>query len=92
MGRNKVIYGLSTATVVVAADAEKGGTWAGAVEALKQHIAPVVTWTGAGAGEGNERLVELGATALTSVGELFPLPAVRPHGVDATASQLSLDV
>src|SRR6266508_2406999 len=30
MGRNKLIYALSKATLVVAADATKGGTWAGA--------------------------------------------------------------
>src|SRR5438105_1453837 len=35
MGRNKVIYGLSEFAVVVSSEVNSGGTWAGAVEALK---------------------------------------------------------
>ena len=35
MGRNKVIYGLADFAVVVSSDFQTGGTWAGAVEALK---------------------------------------------------------
>jgi predicted Rossmann fold nucleotide-binding protein DprA/Smf involved in DNA uptake len=35
MGRNKFIYGLSDFAMVVSSDHQTGGTWAGAVEALK---------------------------------------------------------
>ncbi len=35
MGRNKLIYGMSAWSLVVAATPGKGGTWAGATEALK---------------------------------------------------------
>jgi predicted Rossmann fold nucleotide-binding protein DprA/Smf involved in DNA uptake len=42
MGRNKLIYCLSTAVVVVAATKGSGGTWAGAEEALRAHWVPVV--------------------------------------------------
>jgi predicted Rossmann fold nucleotide-binding protein DprA/Smf involved in DNA uptake len=35
MGRNKLIYGLAEFAVVVSSDHQTGGTWAGAVEALK---------------------------------------------------------
>jgi len=35
MGRNKLIYGLSAFALVIAATPGKGGTWAGATEALK---------------------------------------------------------
>lgn len=42
MQRNKLIYALSDAALVVNADYEKGGTWAGAVEQLdKLHFVPV---------------------------------------------------
>lgn len=56
MGRNKVIYALSKATLVVASDEDSGGTWSGATEALKRGIAPVITWVGEGSGPGNEPL------------------------------------
>jgi predicted Rossmann fold nucleotide-binding protein DprA/Smf involved in DNA uptake len=94
MGRNKVIYALSQATLVVAADLDKGGTWAGAVEALRQRSAAVLVWTGDGAGEGNPGLVERGATGLERVSELFPLPPVdgRVRLSEPTPQQLPLDV
>ncbi len=42
MQRNKVIYALSDAALVVNADINKGGTWAGAIEQLeKLHLVPV---------------------------------------------------
>ena len=37
MQRNKLIYSLSDAALVVDAEFEKGGTWAGAVEQLDRH-------------------------------------------------------
>ena len=41
MTRNKYIYSLSYYTIVVKTDFEKGGTWAGAVEALKNNLCKV---------------------------------------------------
>ena len=37
MQRNKLIYALADAALVVSAEFEKGGTWAGAVEQLDRH-------------------------------------------------------
>ncbi len=37
MQRNKLIYALSDAALIVSAEFEKGGTWAGAVEQLDRH-------------------------------------------------------
>jgi DNA processing protein len=37
MARNKLIYGLSQAGLVVSTDFEKGGTWSGAVEQLDRY-------------------------------------------------------
>jgi predicted Rossmann fold nucleotide-binding protein DprA/Smf involved in DNA uptake len=90
MGRNKVIYALSTATLVVAADLEEGGAWAGAAEALRQRAAPVLVWTGDGRGPGNERLTELGATPIDAVDALFPLPEWGHE--ESSAHQLAFDV
>ena len=42
MGRNKLIYALSDAALVVASDLNKGGTWSGAVEQLdRRKLVPV---------------------------------------------------
>ena len=46
MARNKMIYGLARCTVVVASDQDTGGTWAGAVEALKNGYGRVASWVG----------------------------------------------
>jgi predicted Rossmann fold nucleotide-binding protein DprA/Smf involved in DNA uptake len=93
MGRNKLIYALSQATLVVAADVDKGGTWAGAVESLRRGTAPVVAWSGEGGGEGNAALVARGATAVDALDALFPLPAGRDP-VDGVQKppQLALDI
>jgi Predicted Rossmann fold nucleotide-binding protein involved in DNA uptake len=41
MGRNRIVYGLSRAAIVVHAKRGEGGTWAGATEALKGYQVPV---------------------------------------------------
>ncbi len=62
MGRNKYIYALSDCAVVVNADYEKGGTWAGAVEQLERlRLVPVFVRNGPDAGKGNAALLRRGA-------------------------------
>lgn len=61
MGRNKLIYALSDWALVIASEAEKGGTWSGALEALKSCWAPLFALAGDDAPEGNKRLIKLGA-------------------------------
>lgn len=62
MQRNKVIYALADAALVVNSDFNKGGTWAGAVEQLeKYHCGPVFVRVGPGVGQGNDALVRKGA-------------------------------
>ncbi len=64
MGRNKVIYGLADFAVVVSSDHQSGGTWAGAVEALKAGWCPVFVRDGEGVPKGNRELLKLGASPL----------------------------
>lgn len=61
MARNKYIYSLSDAAIIVSASEGKGGTWSGAVEALKHAWVP--TWVKAHPHpqSGNAALVRLGA-------------------------------
>jgi DNA processing protein len=62
MQRNKVIYALADAALVVTSDFGKGGTWAGAIEQLeKLHFVPVFVRNGANAGNGNSALLQHGA-------------------------------
>jgi DNA processing protein len=61
MARNKLIYALSDFGLVIASDAEKGGTWAGAEEALAAGWVPVFVVAGPDVPEGNRLLLKRGA-------------------------------
>jgi predicted Rossmann fold nucleotide-binding protein DprA/Smf involved in DNA uptake len=63
MGRNKLIYALADYALVVTSDAEKGGTWAGAVEAIRAGWVPVFAVDAEGFSEGTRLLIGRGATA-----------------------------
>jgi len=64
MGRNKLIYALSDVAVVVSSAEGSGGTWTGALEALKGGWVPVFVREGPGAPDGNRALVSLGGHPL----------------------------
>jgi predicted Rossmann fold nucleotide-binding protein DprA/Smf involved in DNA uptake len=70
MARNKLMYALSTLTVVVASDHGTGGTWAGAKEALQHRYGLTAVWRGEGEGPGNAHLEDLGALSLKSRSDL----------------------
>ena len=62
MSRNKLIYAMADAAVVVNSDFEKGGTWAGAIEQLERlRFVPVFVRNGPDAGKGNSALLRRGA-------------------------------
>ncbi|MDP2662367.1 MAG: DNA-processing protein DprA [Dehalococcoidia bacterium] len=62
MQRNKLIYALADAALVVSSDYEKGGTWAGAIEQLeKLRLVPVYVRSNGEAGTGLEALRRKGA-------------------------------
>lgn len=76
MERNKLIYALADAAVVVAASDEQGGTWAGALEALKQGQIPIYVKAFGELSAGNRKLIEAGGYAFPSdafdnLGQLF---------------------
>lgn len=62
MARNKYIYCLSDAAIVIAVTESKGGTWSGAIEDLKHHWVPL--WVLKGDAVGNKALVAKGANWL----------------------------
>jgi len=71
MGRNRLIYTLADYAIVVASDAETGGTWAGATETLKNNWVPVFVLEHEQMPEGNKLLLQKGALA-------FPHPFKEP--------------
>lgn len=73
MGRNRLIYGLADYAIVVASDAEKGGTWAGAIEALKNGWIPVFVAEYENMPAGNRLLLQKGARPFPHPSPLSPL-------------------
>lgn len=65
LGRNRVIYALGDAAIVVAARREQGGTWDGVSACLRGKHTPVYAVSADGADfEGNRLLLERGASPL----------------------------
>ena len=82
MQRNKMIYALADAALVVNSDYEKGGTWAGAVEQLeKLHLVPVYVRSNGETGKGLEALLRKGA-----------LPWPNPDSAEAFDAALATQV
>jgi predicted Rossmann fold nucleotide-binding protein DprA/Smf involved in DNA uptake len=88
MSRNKLVYAFSEATVIVASADGTGGTWTGAVEAVRAGNGTVIVWRGAGEGPGNAGLERLGGRTMTSVEDLASLIGSSEEPVQ----QLSLDL
>ena len=82
MQRNKLIYALADAALVVNSDYEKGGTWTGAVEQLdKLRLVPVYVRSNGATGKGLEALRHKGA-----------LPWSNPETPVALAEVLAAEV
>jgi len=64
MNRNKIIYALADAALIVSSDYKKGGTWSGAIEQLEKfHFVPVYVRSDGEIGKGLRALQEKGALA-----------------------------
>lgn len=86
MGRNKLIYALADYAIVAASDVEKGGTWAGATEAMKAGWVPVFILEYPDMPEGNRALLKKGGIALPYP---FPVDFARfPDWLSALAGQI----
>jgi len=83
MQRNKLIYALADAALVVSSDYEKGGTWAGAIEQLeKLRLVPVYVRSNGGTSKGLEALRRKGALA-------WPDPETPESLAEALAVEVS---
>ena len=52
-------------------DSGQGGTWEGAVEAIRGQLSEVVIWEGPGGGPGNAALTALGGQPADSVADVL---------------------
>ena len=101
MGRNKVVYALADAALVVSADHGKGGTWAGAVEQLEKYgRVPVYVRADGVSEKGLAELRRRGARvwpdpdtpeALEDVLDAPPPPEGRPPERDAVLPDLQVE-
>ena len=68
MQRNKVIYGLADASLVIDATPKKGGTWSGAIEQLKKYDTPLYVRSTGEPSPGLDALLARGANPWTDPG------------------------
>ncbi|MBR8826601.1 MAG: DNA-protecting protein DprA [Gomphosphaeria aponina SAG 52.96 = DSM 107014] len=78
MGRNKYIYALSDRALIVSSSFDQGGTWAGAIEALKKNIVPVFVRLEGNIPEGNKQLILNGAKPFEPTPHTSSLPTENP--------------
>ena len=85
MQRNKVIYALADVALVVNADINKGGTWAGATEQLKKlHLLPVYVRSTGGVSKSLEALKNMGALPWPNPADADDLDVVFQPGTSNT--------
>ena len=96
MQRNKLIYALADAALVINSDYRKGGTWAGASEQLERlNFVPVYVRADGNAGKGLVELRRLGAkpwpNLKTAQGleEMLDSPSAAACGAPGPTTQLS---
>jgi predicted Rossmann fold nucleotide-binding protein DprA/Smf involved in DNA uptake len=65
MDRNKYIYAMSDFSTVIASDFNKGGTWNGAIENIKNTWVPLLVRSGNEIPIGNKELINKGAIKIT---------------------------
>jgi len=95
MQRNKVIYSVADAALVVNSDYEKGGTWAGAIEQLdKLHLIPLYVRSDGNSSLGLDALLQKGAIPWPNPSTADDLLDLLQHSSNANKSshieQLSL--
>jgi predicted Rossmann fold nucleotide-binding protein DprA/Smf involved in DNA uptake len=92
MQRNKLIYALADAALVVASDYQRGGTWAGAVEQLeKMHLVPVYVRNNGRISKGLNGLLQKGAIPWPEPQDSTALNAIlNAPAPDTTAKPTSL--
>jgi predicted Rossmann fold nucleotide-binding protein DprA/Smf involved in DNA uptake len=94
MERNKLLYGLSDAALVVASSADSGGTWAGATEALKLGKVKLFVKATGVLSPGNPKLMHMGGVPFPAepwedLRSLFAAPKEKNGQLFSAATLLS---
>ena len=85
MQRNKLIYALADVALVVNADLNKGGTWAGATEQLeKLRLVPVYVRSTGGSSKSLEALKNMGAMPWPNPADAGEIDAIFQSGACGT--------
>lgn len=86
MARNRYIYCLSDAAVVISSTPDKGGTWSGALEDLRGRWVPLWVKQTSAADSGNPELVRRGANwlpgGIENLSELFSFESAETSVTD----------
>ena len=70
MGRNKLIYAQANHTLIISADFQKGGTWAGAIDELKRtNHRTIFVRDEKDIPQGNRELIKLGGIAFPNISD-----------------------
>lgn len=93
MERNKLIYALADAALVVNSDFEQGGTWTGALGQLERlHFVPVFVRDGTSVPRGNAALLQRGAKRWPNPQSSGELRAAMSAAVDLVATKPKQDL
>ena len=88
MARNKFIYAQADGVVVVKSDYNKGGTWSGATDNLKNGWSTTYCWNNAEY-QGNQAIIQKGAIPIDDSWEgILDKAAISPHKTKSTKSNL----
>lgn len=89
MARNRYVYCLADAAVVVSSSLGKGGTWTGAIENLEQRWVPLWVMASQHPASGNAQLVRRGARWLPDGKHDLPALILAAEPVASPAEQAS---
>lgn len=93
MQRNKLIYALADAALVVSSDLGKGGTWAGATEQLdKLHFVPVFVRQSGDRSDGLDALRRQGAMAWPEPNDVDAFVDIFRRGIENEAAAINPSV
>ena len=97
MERNKLLYGLGDAALVVASSADSGGTWTGATEALQHGRVKVFVKSTGVLAPGNSKLVRLGGIPFPpgpwgNLRDMFTAPEERNRGLFSETTPAQMEV
>ena len=88
MNRNKFIYASAYGAFVISSDIEKGGTWNGAIENIKNKWTKLFVWSGCKK-QGNKELINKGGIPYNISNQTI-LEVIDTVNVESACSQMDM--